>query len=301
MGQRGKRPCGFRGLVSRETSQYIRDGKLIRAFLFSFISDCMQSAIQQLNQTIEPLRQQIIHHPVYGAIRTIEDLQVFMQSHVFAVWDFMSLLKALQNNLTCTTVPWFPQGDPDSRYLINEIVLGEETDVDALGHRKSHYELYLDAMHQSGADTQTIATFLKALRQTGNLETAMNEANVSQSIRAFVNFTFRVIGQGKDYVQAAVFTFGREDLIPNMFLSIVNDLKSRFPETISIFSYYLERHIEVDGDHHSHLALQMTANLCGNNPARWQEAEAAVVEALQQRIQLWNGVYQCITGQPVSA
>jgi len=39
------------------------------------------------------------------------------------------------------------------------------------------------------------------------------------------------------------------------------------------------------------LALQMTSQLCGNDPQKWAEAETAVIAALQQRIQLWDGVY----------
>ncbi|HXA02957.1 MAG TPA: DUF3050 domain-containing protein, partial [Cytophagaceae bacterium] len=100
-----------------------------------------------------------------------------------------------------------------------------------------------------------------------------------------------IIGSDKDYLQAAIFTFGREDLIPGMFLSIINDIHKNFPDSISIFKYYLERHIEVDGDHHSHLALKMTSNLCGTNEQFWQEAELVSIESLQKRINLWDGVY----------
>ena len=255
----------------------------------------MHPQLEKIRQAIEPLRQQIIHHPVYSVINTPEDLNVFMQYHVFAVWDFMSLLKSLQTALTCTTAPWFPVGNAETRYLINEIVLGEESDVDDAGIRKSHFELYLEAMQQSGAGTEVISHFLEVLKTTGDLELAFETAKVPQAVRDFVDFTFRTINSGKAYLQSAVFTFGREDLIPNMFLSIVNDLSRKFPESISIFKYYLERHIEVDGDHHSHLALQMTANLCEANDAFWAEAEASVKEALQQRIGLWDGVHQQIT------
>jgi len=66
---------------------------------------------------------------------------------------------------------------------------------------------------------------------------------------------------------------------------------------IKVFKYYLERHIEVDGDHHSHLALQMTANLCGNDEQRWQEAEQATIASLQKRIDLWDGVYKQIVAK----
>ena len=105
----------------------------------------------------------------------------------------------------------------------------------------------------------------------------------------------------KDYLQAAIFTFGREDLIPGMFVSLVNDIHKNFPNSISIFKYYLERHIEVDGDHHSHLALQMTSNLCGTNEQFWKEAEKATVESLQKRIELWDGAYRKIMNRTTTA
>ena len=116
-----------------------------------------------------------------------------------------------------------------------------------------------------------------------------------------VNFTFDIIKSNKSYLQAAIFTFGREDLIPGMFMSIINDIHLSVPEKISTFKYYLERHIEVDGDHHSHLALQMTANLCGENKEFWKEVETATMQSLQKRIELWDGVYESIVAEKVSA
>ena len=254
----------------------------------------MTPPIDRIQQAIAPYRQQIIDHKVYSVIKDTQDLQIFMQYHIFAVWDFMSLLKALQNNLTCTSVPWFPTGDADTRHLINEIVVGEESDVDALGNRKSHFELYLDAMHQCGADTTTIEKFVAELKQSGNFEAAFAQSQTPIQAKEFVDFTFEIINSKKDYLQSAIFTFGREDLIPDMFLSIIHDMYKEYPESISTFKYYLERHIEVDGDHHSHLAMQMTANLCGDNETFWKEAETATIHSLQQRINLWDGVYEAI-------
>jgi hypothetical protein len=252
----------------------------------------MNNHIGKLQQRIEPLRQQIINHKVYSVINDIADLRVFMQYHVYAVWDFMSLLKSLQNNLTCTSTPWFPKGSAETRYLINEIVLGEESDVDMDGIRISHFELYMQAMEQCGADTLQIEKFISVLKQGGDLNQAFRDAGTPEKARQFVDYTFDIISSNKDYVQAAVFTFGREDLIPGMFHSIVNDLHTHSPEGISIFKYYLERHIEVDGDHHSHLALQMTSHLCATNDAYWEGAELAAVVSLQKRIELWDGVYE---------
>ena len=251
----------------------------------------MTIQIERIRKNTEDLRQQIINHKVYSIIHDVEDLQIFMQYHVFAVWDFMSLLKALQNNLTCTSVPWFPKGSADTRHLINEIVVGEECDVDGFGIRKSHFELYLDAMEQCGADTSVIEKFITELRRTGDFNAAYSTAQVPKEAVNFVDFTFEIINSSKDYLQAAIFTFGREDLIPNMFLSMIQDMSKNFPESISVFKYYLERHIEVDGDHHSHLALQMTSNLCGTNDLFWKEAELATMHSLQKRIELWDGVY----------
>jgi len=255
----------------------------------------MINQIEKIKRTIEPLRQEIINHKVYSAIKDIDDLKVFMQFHVYAVWDFMSLLKTLQGNLTCTTVPWFPKGTADTRYLINEIVVGEESDEDLNGIRKSHFEIYLDAMKQCGADTSKIEAFTDVLKNTGDFNSAYLSSETPKEAKDFVDFTFKVIESGKDYLQSAIFTFGREDLIPDMFISIINKIHKNFPEDISIFKYYIERHIEVDGNLHSHLALQMTANLCNDNEQYWKEAEESVVDSLKQRIELWNGIYRMLT------
>lgn len=255
----------------------------------------MNEQIKNLKKVIEPLRQEIINHKVYNAIKNVEDLKIFMQYHVYAVWDFMSLLKTLQNNLTCTTIPWFPVGSAETRHLINEIVVGEESDIDLNGNRLSHFELYIDAMKQCGADITNIEEFISVLKAKNNFTEAFEKSKTPKEAASFVDFTFQIINSQKSYLQSAVFTFGREDLIPGMFISIVKDIDKNFPDSISIFKYYLERHIEVDGDHHSHLALQMTSNLCGNNQLFWAEAEEATITALQKRIELWNGAYREIT------
>ena len=257
----------------------------------------MNRHILKIQTRIEPLRQQIINHEVYSAINDIDDLKVFMQYHVFAVWDFMSLLKALQNNLTCTTIPWFPKGSADTRHLINEIVVGEESDVDLNGERKSHFELYLDAMKQCEADTSSIELFTSILKKTNDFDSAFSTANVPKQAIDFVNFTFQIIQTNKSFLQSAIFTFGREDLIPSMFHSIVKKIDKNFPGKISKFNYYLERHIEVDGNHHSHLALQMTSNLCENNEQYWDEAETVIIQSLQKRIDLWDGVLKKLKTQ----
>ena len=152
----------------------------------------MNQHIDRLQTTIEPLRQQIINHKLYSLITDIEDLKIFMQQHVFAVWDFMSLLKSLQNNLTCTQVPWFPKGLAETRYLINEIVVGEECDIDLKGNRRSHFDLYIDAMNQCDANTYQISTFINLLQNGNSLEEAFNSASISDGTKSFVSSTFEI-------------------------------------------------------------------------------------------------------------
>ncbi len=262
-----------------------------------------QSRFEKINTALAPYREQIVNHPVYKKIQTAEDVRVFMKYHVYAVWDFMSLLKALQRSLTRVELPWYPVGDAQTRFLINEIVVGEESDVDQFGVRMSHFELYLKAMKEMGADTEPIERFVQQLisQEIGSdlnedvLKSCFEAANAPAEARQFVSFTFETIRTNQPFLYASTFTFGREDLIPNMFMSIINDLSAELPQQVQTFKYYLDRHIEVDGDHHSHLALEMTAQLCGNDDDSWSKAEQWAVESLKRRIELWNGVLRELT------
>lgn len=253
----------------------------------------MTKAIDHIQQSIFGIRQEIIKHPVYAVINDLQDLRIFMEHHIYAVWDFMSLLKSLQINLTCTSIPWFPVGSATTRSLINEIVAGEESDVDAEGTEMSHFEMYLEAMQQCGANTAAFEIFILALKAGKSRAEAYELANAPEAARQFVNHTFDLIEGKQLHQQASAFTFGREDLIPNMFYAMVADLDQRFPTQVSKFKYYLERHIEVDGDQHSHLALAMTAELC-NSDQQWQEAKVVALSSLQQRLNLWDAAYEKI-------
>lgn len=247
--------------------------------------------IREINHSIQPLKDQLLHHSLYEKVRTIDDLHCFLENHVYAVWDFMSLLKALQQKLTCTTTPWLPVGNPEIRYLINEIVVAEETDLALDGRRMSHYEMYLDAMAQCGANVVTVSQFLEDIQKTQNIFVSINHAEVHPDVRAFLDFTFRVIEEGKPHKIAAAFTFGREDLIPNMFTEILKNFQQNFPETnLSKLIYYFERHIELDADEHGPMAMQMITELCGDSTTKWNEVLEVSQQALEKRIGLWNAI-----------
>lgn len=252
--------------------------------------------LQNLEQDIASLRNQLVNHPVYGGIKDLDGLKSFMESHIYAVWDFMSLLKALQINLTCVSLPWLPVGNANTRYLINEIVTGEESDVDQAENRMSHFELYLTAMIQAEANSQPILSLIDLLKNGKTIQEALDSSSVPPAAKKFMEFTFQTIATGKPHLMAAVFTFGREDLIPDMFISLIKELKKQFPDKVDIFQYYIERHIEVDGGHHADLAHQMTLELCGDDQANWVEATDYVKKGLEARIALWNSILAEISG-----
>lgn len=255
-----------------------------------------------INNSIRPQKDLLLQHPLYNKVKSVDDLRHFLEGHVYAVWDFMSLLKALQNKLTCTTTPWLPVGNPEIRYLINEIVTAEETDLNPDGKRQSHYEMYVDAMEACGADTTEIKRFLQHVVETQNIYVSIKQSSLHPKIKAFLDFTFRVIDQGKPHEIAAAFTFGREDLIPAMFTEILRNFQSNFPETnLDKLIYYFERHIELDADEHGPMAMQMIAELCGDDADKWKQAEEISILALEKRTGLWDAIEENIMQQDLAS
>jgi hypothetical protein len=244
--------------------------------------------LNQLRESTLDIRRRIEEHALYREITTVMDLRLFMQVHIFAVWDFMSLLKALQQCLTSVSVPWVPSPYPNARRLINEIVLGEESDTYEDRHL-SHFELYLEAMREAGADTGPIQRLVGKLQQGVALPEALSGSDVPAEAQAFIASTFDTIRLDKPHIMAAAFTFGREDLIPVMFREIVHDLQYGF-EGLAVFEYYLERHIEVDAESHGPMALRMVEDLCADDDDRWAEAMNAAKHALEARLRMWDAI-----------
>jgi hypothetical protein len=250
-------------------------------------------AEQQLAAALRPSLEAVESHPVFGAVQTEAHLRTFMEHHVFPVWDFMSLLKFLQAELAPSTWPWMPRPHGDLVRLVNDIVTGEESDKLPKSHRAdsthaSHFDLYLMAMREVGADTEPITGFLEFVRTQG-LDAALEAPMVPEPSRAFMKETFALLKQGEAHHVAASFSFGRENVIPGMFNSLLAKLgisEDRAP----IFHYYLKRHAELDGDEHGPAALRLVATLCGDDPARLAEAIDAAKAALTSRARLWDRV-----------
>ncbi len=251
--------------------------------------------LADINSSIQPQKKLLLQHPLYQKVQTLDDLHAFLESHVYAVWDFMSLLKALQSQLTCTTTPWFATSNPEIRYLINEIVVAEESDLTLEGKRQSHFEMYIDAMKSCGADTSKMETFIASVFSLQNIFVAIKQSHLHPNVKDFLDFTFRIIEEGKSHKIAAAFAFGREDLIPSMFTEILKNFQENFPETdLSKLIYYFERHIELDADEHGPMAMQMIAELCCDDVLRWEEVKETSMLALEKRIGLCDAIEEKI-------
>lgn len=218
------------------------------------------------------------NHSLYAKIQTMSLLVKFMSYHVYCVWDFMSLLKYLQQELTTVTVPWTPPKHPGLARFISEIILAEECDElpDGKGYL-SHFELYLEAMKEVNAPA--IST--------------PHQSELPVAVAPFVSHTFSLIAEAKTKnapeIVASAFTFGRENIIPLMFRSLLANMNIGRQEAPN-FHYYLERHIDLDEGHHGPLAIRLLSVLCEDDPSKIREVQNVAIACLRKRIDLWSRI-----------
>jgi len=253
-----------------------------------------------LRAAIAEEQDRLSRHAVFTELRTIDDLRRFMEWHVFAVWDFLSLLKRLQRDLTTLSLPWTPPANPRAARLINEIVLGEESDLMPDGGSLSHFELYRAAMREVGADTGCIDAFLDCLAQGVSLEAALARAGVPAPVAAFVRSTLKTAQTGDLDQALGSFFHGRENVIPAMFAGLLAHWGVTRAEA-PLFVYYLDRHIEVDQQEHGPAAGRLIEEVVGDDAARQHILLNAALVAVKQRAALWDGLLAHLSGQAVAA
>jgi len=248
------------------------------------------------SSSLDPLRKSLFQHPVFRSVTTLPHLRVFMEHHVYPVWDFMSLLKSLQYKFAPHGSPWLPDGNGDIRRFVNEIVTEEESD-EALPNSEtqyiSHFEMYRNSMHEIGADTNEINNFISCVVKDG-LGKGLECGGVPDPARQFMQSTFEVIEGEKAHCIAAAFALGREDIVPKMFKSLLGEIKITEIEAPT-FHYYLNRHTELDEESHGPMAIRMMSRLCDGDSKRVDEALQAARNALQARIVFWDGVHRAIS------
>lgn len=251
---------------------------------------------------IRSLQARLDHHPIYGALETVDDLQVFMQHHVHSVWDFMSLIKYLQHHVAPARWPWTPGADAEVQRFINELVLEEETDQNAPGQPvafASHFMLYIAAMREVGADADRMLAFVDRVARDG-IHPALAAGLAPTPARDFNRTTFGFLDGGKPHEVAAALALGREHMIPAMFRAFLARMAITEAQA-PIFHFYLNRHIHLDEDFHAPLSLRLLEALCGGDPAKLEEAKAAGVRAVAARIAFWDGVLAALPSRKKEA
>lgn len=250
---------------------------------------------------IEPLRRRLLSHPVYAEVRDERTLHAFTRSHVFAVWDFQSLLAGLRSRLACTSVPWQPTRDREARRLVNEIALDEESGAHPEGGFASHFELYLDAMRRCGADTSPVEAFVEAVAGGQAVRDLLSDGDLPAGVADFVGTTFSILGSGRLHEAVAAFSLGREDVIPGMFRRLVERLAESSPREWGLFRHYLDLHIEHDESRHGPMARALVDRVCGGDPGREREAEAAAVRSLEARLRFWDAIADALRVRDAAA
>jgi len=249
-------------------------------------------------ENVKKLRKELSMHPVYAAVRDMNDLTIFMQHHIYSVWDFMSLVKYLQNQIAPARTPWLPSGDAQVQRFINDIVLEEETDegiqlADGTPTYTSHFNLYAQAMEEvKVGSSQLIREFISKVA-SDSFKEAKETTPIPSAAKEFMETTFGFIYSDKPHVVAAAFALGREHIIPEMFRALLEKMNIT-KEEAAVFHYYLDRHIQLDGDFHGPMSMRMLELLCENNPTKIAEAEEAALLAIKARIKFWDGVLAAI-------
>lgn len=247
---------------------------------------------------IAGLRERLERHPIYGQLKTLADLRVFMAHHVHSVWDFMSLIKFLQHHVAPARWPWAPGTDATVQRFINELVLEEETDIagpDKPGEFASHFQLYLASMREVGADADTPARFVEIAARDG-IDAALASGLAPAPSADFNRVTFGYINGGKAHEVAAALALGREHIIPAMFRAFLAQMAIDEKQA-PVFHFYLHRHIHLDEDFHAPLSLRLLDALCGGDPQKIAEARAAGVRAVDARMAFWDGVMAALPSQ----
>ncbi len=257
--------------------------------------------LNQLTKSVRPAREGILSHSLYDQLSDVDDVRRFMEFHVYAVWDFMTYLKALQRKVTCVKLPWRPAGNGLTRRLINDIVLEEESDETPDGAFTSHFEMYREAMKRVDADTTGIDGLLNRLDRGVPFDEALDHPDVPNVARSFIGTTRDVVQTEQPHRIAAAFTLGREDLIPDLFHTLIEELYEEKEDRLELYFYYLQRHMELDEEEHGPMSLRMLVQLCGDDKDRWNEAEEAARNELMSRRTLWDAAAEALSSGRSSA
>ena len=252
--------------------------------------------MEMLNSpTLLELRRRLDSHPIYRTVDSVQHLRCFMEHHVYSVWDFMSLVKAIQVVIAPAGHPWLPGKDESLRRFINDVVLGEESDEWARDGKTtyiSHFRLYQHAMLEVGGDVKRSNEFLHLVESLG-INAALASKVAPSASRSFMRSTFDCLASGKPHQIMASLAVGREHIIPSMFRALLREMAIE-ESAAPAFHYYLNRHVHLDEDHHGPMSIRLLETLCAGDAQRIAEAQAAAETAIAERITFWDGVMEAM-------
>jgi hypothetical protein len=250
----------------------------------------MPIGMNDLERQLVPLQQRMASHPLIGHLTTLLAVRCFMAHHVFAVWDFVCLLKTLYARIGCVGVPWFPPKNAESVYFLSTILLDEESDqLPHQAQRLCHFDLYVQAMIGCGANTGPMQQFLLQLGQGQSIHQALQSTDIPVAARQFVQSTWTFFDQPTPAL-AAAFVLGREAMVPPLFAPLLQQIQNHCIPHCDLFCTYLSRHITMDSREHYPQAVKMLESLCGDSAEDWQLAGQAAEQALRQRLQFLTGI-----------
>ncbi len=249
--------------------------------------------LESNKKKLRVLKQKIITHPLFANKLEPKHICKFMESHIFAVWGFMSILKSLQKMITPNSLPWVPNKNTKNGLVnfVNEIILCEESDyIEGIGFI-SHYEIYLLAMKNMDAKTNQLDKLISTIAKNGYNKKYVDNVDASDEVKSFLKHDLEVSMNGTLPEIVGAFTLGREKVIPNMFDYILPAIRET--STSKHLITYLERHIDIDGDRHGPLSMKLLDASCDKN--QLSLAYATAVKSLELRLLVWDKVYEDIS------
>ena len=246
-------------------------------------------SLDNYKNVIDELRQLLASHKLFSNTLNVDQIRHFMESHIFSVWGFMSLLKALQSGITVNNIPWMPNQNTKNGLtnFINEIVLCEESDdIDNIGYI-SHFEIYLLAMDKINADPSQINFLTKKLKSEKYNKKLIEELNIYDEVKEFIKFDLDVALSKNLPKIVGSFTLGREKVIPNMFSYIITCIE--YSNSTKNLLTYLKRHVNIDGDRHGPLSIKLLDTICDTDED-YAIAYNSGITSLKLRLKVWDRI-----------
>jgi len=240
-------------------------------------------------QTLIKVSEDVINHPMFKKLNNIYNIKKYSEFQIWCVWDFMSILKQVQNFIFCNDILWLPPENPNAGAAFYRLIESEETDLGFKGgdlNRASHFQSFRAAMQELNADTKNIDNFLELIKTGKTLPEALNKSGASPQTKSFLLTNNHLIKQSP-YNAIALITLTRENFLPAVFKSLLSYVNEN--EKIELFVWYHKRHIYLDSVLHGPLSIQIF-NEYFTNKLLIKQSIIASIESLKARNELLNEI-----------